>query len=71
MYSILYIFLQIVDGSGKGWDLFFLSAGNSTGSHLHSKIRLDYENPNHRGGFRFQVQVSDKVSTIAVLFIIK
>lgn len=52
---------QVVEGSGHGWDRFrVVAAGNRSGS-LQAVEALDYEDPRQRQGFRFKVQVSDKV----------
>ncbi|XP_071516704.1 putative neural-cadherin 2 [Panulirus ornatus] len=52
---------RVVPGSGRGWQLFRVSVrlqGNP-GGDLRAVIPLDFENPSHRRGFRFRVQVTD------------
>ncbi|XP_050739443.1 neural-cadherin-like isoform X4 [Eriocheir sinensis] len=56
----------VVPESGRGWQLFSVEAGGGEGGGGHeggvlkSLVPLDYENPDHRGEFRFKVQVTDK-----------
>ncbi|XP_042240879.1 putative neural-cadherin 2 [Homarus americanus] len=54
--------LQVVPGSGRGWERFQLEGrqeGGGPGGDLRALTALDYENPEHRRGFSFRVQVSD------------
>nr|XP_053630333.1 putative neural-cadherin 2 [Cherax quadricarinatus] len=52
---------RVVPGSGRGWQLFRVEGRRrgSPGGDLRSVTPLDYENPSHRRGFRFRVQVTD------------
>ncbi|KAK4314242.1 hypothetical protein Pmani_014396 [Petrolisthes manimaculis] len=52
---------RIVAGSGRGWQHFYLATRQtgSVGADLYSLIKLDFENPTHRRGFRFRVEVTD------------
>ncbi|XP_069186499.1 putative neural-cadherin 2 [Procambarus clarkii] len=52
---------RVVPGSGRGWQLFRVDGRRrgSPGGDLRSVAPLDYENPSHRRGFRFRVQVTD------------
>ncbi|XP_045584423.2 putative neural-cadherin 2 isoform X2 [Procambarus clarkii] len=52
---------RVVPGSGRGWDMFRVSGrrGGGPGGDLRAVAPLDYENPEHRRGFRFRVQVTD------------
>ncbi|XP_069195696.1 putative neural-cadherin 2 [Procambarus clarkii] len=52
---------RVVPGSGRGWQLFRVEGRRrgSPGGDLRSVAPLDYENPSHRRGFRFRVQVTD------------
>lgn len=54
--------IQVIPGSGHGWDRFHLFSENPDGGSLISLQPFDYEDPNQREGFKFKVQVSDKVS---------
>ena len=55
----------MVPGSGIGWQLFTVSQrpGN-VGAELKCKIKLDYEQPSHRSGYKFKIEVTDKVSSM-------
>ncbi|KAG7158560.1 Neural-cadherin-like 24, partial [Homarus americanus] len=47
---------------GRGWERFQLEGrqeGGGPGGDLRALTALDYENPEHRRGFSFRVQVSD------------
>ncbi|XP_071516734.1 putative neural-cadherin 2 [Panulirus ornatus] len=52
---------RVVPGSGHGWHIFRIEGKRSggPGGDLRSTTPLDYENPDHRQGFRFKVQVTD------------
>ncbi|XP_050740052.1 putative neural-cadherin 2 [Eriocheir sinensis] len=56
----------VVPESGRGWQLFSVEAGGGEGGGGHeggvlkALVPLDFENPDHRGEFRFKVQVTDK-----------
>lgn len=54
---------QVVPGSGRGWQMFRVEGrqSGSPGGDLRATSPLDYENPEHRKGFRFRVQVTDMV----------
>ena len=69
--KIIISIFKIVPNSGRGWDQFYLTNNNETGCSLRSKIRLDFENPEHRKGFKFQIQVCDMVSVFHRLSNIK
>ncbi|XP_071516873.1 putative neural-cadherin 2 isoform X2 [Panulirus ornatus] len=52
---------RVVPGSGRGWQMFQvigLENGAPAGS-LRAVEPLDYEDPDHRRGFHFRVQVTD------------
>ena len=55
----------MVPGSGPGWDRFMVvpSEDHKSGS-LVPISNLDYEDPDQRHGFKFKVQVTDKVRNI-------
>lgn len=57
------IHTQVVPGSGRGWQMFRVEGreGGSPGGVLRAVEPLDYEDPNHRRGFHFRVQVTDMV----------
>ena len=57
----IFTHLQIVEVSGWGWEHFGIRSSGTVGE-LFPIQRLDYENPQHRQGFRFMIQVTDKVS---------
>ncbi len=59
--TILPSLRQVVPESGRGWQLFRVGAGG-VGGLLWARQPLDYENPAHRAGFRFRVEVTDRVS---------
>ncbi|XP_063884210.1 putative neural-cadherin 2 [Scylla paramamosain] len=50
---------RVVPESGRGWQLFRVGAGG-VGGLLWARQPLDYENPAHRVGFRFRVEVTDR-----------
>ncbi|XP_069183734.1 putative neural-cadherin 2 isoform X2 [Procambarus clarkii] len=52
---------MVVPGSGRGWHMFRVDekVNGTLGGDLRALIPLDYENPEHRRGFRFRVQVTD------------
>ena len=55
--------IQVLPGTGKGWQLFWIkSSPSGTSGDIRTRIPLDFENIQHRRGFRFMVQVSDQVS---------
>ena len=56
--------LQVVPDSGRGWQMFQVEgvSGSLPGGNLKSVKPLDFENPKHRQGFDFKVQVTDVVS---------
>ncbi|XP_045113360.1 putative neural-cadherin 2 isoform X2 [Portunus trituberculatus] len=52
---------RVVEGSGRGSTMFSVRSrpnGEAAGD-LRALVPLDYEDPEHRQGFRFQVQVTD------------
>ena len=52
--------------SGEGWNQFWVDENpNGGGGVLRAKSPLDFENPDHRHGFRFRVQVTDMVSVLS------
>ncbi|XP_042227979.1 putative neural-cadherin 2 isoform X2 [Homarus americanus] len=52
---------RVVPGSGRGWQMFRVEGrrNGGPGGDLRAVAPLDYENPDHRRGFRFRVQVTD------------
>ena len=56
--------LQVVPNSGHGWNLvdIFGDVGGAPMASIYPKIALDYENPGHKIGLNFTVQVTDKVN---------
>ncbi|XP_050723500.1 putative neural-cadherin 2 isoform X2 [Eriocheir sinensis] len=52
---------RVVPNSGRGWQMFGVAARRrgGPGGDLRSLTSLDYENPAHRRGFRFKVEVTD------------
>ena len=53
---------QIVPNSGRGWQLVTVSGRpDGGGAQLRALVPLDKENPEHKHGLRFQVQVTDQV----------
>lgn len=50
----------MLKSSGLGWDHFDIRTKNGVGE-LYAIKPLDYENELHRKGFKFQVQVTDRV----------
>ena len=61
--------IQVVEASGWGWDLFDIRTVGSVGE-IFAKKTLDYEEETHRKGFKFLVQVTDKVSLHSDLILI-
>ena len=51
----------MVENSGWGWEHFGLRTEGREG-HVFVRSPLDYEDPQHRRGFTFMVQVTDRVS---------
>ncbi|XP_047735576.1 putative neural-cadherin 2, partial [Hyalella azteca] len=51
---------RVVPRSGFGWQLVEVRAG-AAGADLFSRVPLDFENPQHRAGLNFRVQVTDQV----------
>ncbi|XP_045130155.1 putative neural-cadherin 2 isoform X1 [Portunus trituberculatus] len=53
---------RVVPGSGRGWQMFRVEEGAGTvpTGNLMSVEPLDYEDPDHRQGFTFRVQVTDR-----------
>ena len=60
----VWVVVQVVPGSGRGWQMFRVEGGKGTQptGNLMSVEPLDYEDPDHRQGFTFRVQVTDRVS---------
>lgn len=54
--------LQIVPGSGNGWEKFGLRTRGNVGT-VFALSPLDYEDEKQKRGLRFLVEVTDKVST--------
>ncbi|ROT75900.1 Neural-cadherin [Penaeus vannamei] len=54
-----YFFYRVVEASGWGWDHFDIRTVGTYGE-LYAIRTLDYENPLHRRGFKFMVQVTDR-----------
>lgn len=54
----------MVEGSGWGWEHFGLRTAGGAGQ-LFARKTLDFEDETHRRGFRFMVQVTDRVSVCA------
>ncbi|XP_063588745.1 neural-cadherin-like [Penaeus indicus] len=54
-----YFFYRVVERSGWGWEHFGVRAEGAVG-HLYARQTLDYEDENHRRGFKFMVQVTDR-----------
>ncbi|XP_063876237.1 putative neural-cadherin 2 isoform X2 [Scylla paramamosain] len=52
---------RVVPDSGRGWQMFQVEgvSGSLPGGNLKSVKPLDFENPDHRQGFNFKVQVTD------------
>ena len=50
-----------MESSGWGWQHFGVRTVGTAG-HLHALRTLDYEDEAQRRGFRFMVQVTDRVS---------
>lgn len=53
---------QVVEDSGWGWQLFSVRSVGAVGE-LYALQTLDYEDETHRRGFKFMVQVTDRVSS--------
>ena len=53
-------------GSGKFWQIFWVAPSETAPSSgdIRARTLLDYEDPDHRQGFRFMVQVTDQVNII-------
>lgn len=58
-------FLQVVEESGWGWEHFGVRTAGGAVGQLYATKTLDYEAETHRRGFKFMVQVTDKVSSIS------
>ncbi|XP_047740918.1 neural-cadherin, partial [Hyalella azteca] len=56
---------RVVPRSGLGWQLVEVRAG-AAGADLFSRVPLDFENPQHRAGLNFRVQVTDQVRCYVV-----
>ncbi|XP_064095252.1 LOW QUALITY PROTEIN: putative neural-cadherin 2 [Macrobrachium nipponense] len=54
-----YFYYRVVEGSGWGWQHFDMRTQGTAGE-LYAIKTLDYEDPEHRRGFRFMVQVTDR-----------
>ena len=54
------IILQVVPESGRGWQLVQVTPV-AEGGEIWARVALDYENPQHREGLQFTVQVTDQV----------
>ena len=52
----------MVEQSGWGWEMFGVRTVGKTG-HVYARAPLDYEDPAQRRGFRFMLQVTDRVSS--------
>ncbi|KAK3891723.1 hypothetical protein Pcinc_004396, partial [Petrolisthes cinctipes] len=52
---------RVVPGSGRGWQMFRVRSRSDglSGGDLVALEPLDYEDPDHRRGFHFRVQVTD------------
>ena len=50
-----------MEDSGWGWQLFSVRSVGAVGE-LYALQTLDYEDETHRRGFKFMVQVTDRVS---------
>ncbi|XP_047738868.1 protocadherin-16-like [Hyalella azteca] len=55
---------RVMPGSGHGWQLVEVAASTG-GADLFSRVPLDFENPQHRAGLNFRVQVTDQISDYA------
>ncbi|XP_069195930.1 putative neural-cadherin 2 [Procambarus clarkii] len=53
---------RVVPESGHGWQMFLVEGrgGGGPGGDLRPLTALDFENPDHRLGFRFRVEVTDE-----------
>ncbi|XP_042205076.1 uncharacterized protein LOC121854466 [Homarus americanus] len=58
-----YFFYRVVEASGWGWQHFGMRTEGTAG-HLVAIKTLDYEDQAQRQGFRFMVQVTDRVSLV-------
>ncbi|XP_071513325.1 putative neural-cadherin 2 [Panulirus ornatus] len=54
-----YFFYRVVEGSGWGWQHFGMRTHGRVGQ-LFARMTLDHEDPAHRRGFHFMIQVTDK-----------
>ncbi|CAL4064812.1 unnamed protein product, partial [Meganyctiphanes norvegica] len=54
-----HFYYRVVPHSGWGWQQFGVRSVGTVGELFANQV-LDYEDPNHRRGFRFMVQVTDK-----------
>lgn len=63
----LSLLVQVVPESGDGWHMFRVEKRRvgAPGGDLRPAGPLDYENPEHRRGFRFRVEVTDAVSILS------
>ena len=52
-----------MDSSGWGWEHFGIRSKGSVGE-LYALKTLDYEDAAHRRGFKFMIQVTDRVSNM-------
>ncbi|KAG0716375.1 putative neural-cadherin 2 [Chionoecetes opilio] len=52
---------RVIPNSGEGWQMFGVEGRRrgGPGGDLRSLTSLDFENPDHREGFRFKVEVTD------------
>ncbi|KAF2355007.1 Cadherin, partial [Trinorchestia longiramus] len=51
---------RVVPESGRGWQLVEVFPGRG-GGEVYTRVPLDFENPQHRGGLSFRVQVTDQI----------
>ncbi|XP_068245433.1 putative neural-cadherin 2 [Palaemon carinicauda] len=58
-----YFFYRVVESSGWGWEHFAVRTHGTVGQ-LYANRTLDYEDPAHRRGFRFMVQVTDRIGKL-------
>lgn len=73
MQPYAFCVLQVVEGSGWGWQHFGMRTQGIVGQ-LFACQTLDYEDAAQRRGFRFMVQVTDRVSCeliieVAILYL--
>lgn len=57
-------FHQVLEESGWGWQFFSVRTEGAVGE-LFAHKTLDFEDPAQRRGFRFMIQVTDRVSHLA------